>query len=113
MLRYRESLGLLAPRRSGGARRVFGQRELTAARRVMDLEERYGVPPGAIAFALRALTEPDVAADVRTLVAASPIRALDFEAAKARELLRLRSDGSPRQPRNTQRPGETRDPEPG
>lgn len=90
MLRYRESLGLLAPRRSGGARRVFGAREMLAARQVIDLERRYGVPPGALAFAVRALTEPQVAADVRTLVAASPIAALDFEAAKARELLRLR-----------------------
>jgi DNA-binding transcriptional MerR regulator len=90
MLRYREALGLLTPRRSGGARRVFGARELLAARHVIDLEERYGVPPGALAFAVRALTEPEVTADVRTLVAASPIEALDFEAAKARQLLRLR-----------------------
>lgn len=89
MLRYRESLGLLAPPRHGGARRMFGPRELGAARRAIALEERYGVPPGALAFALRALTEPDVAADVRTL-RTSPIEALDFDAAKARDLLRLR-----------------------
>lgn len=97
MLRYRESLGLLAPPRSGGARRVFGERELLAAGCAVELEQRYGVPPGALAFALRMLAEPEVAADVRTLgVLARPginpnaIEALDFEAAKARDLLRLR-----------------------
>jgi hypothetical protein len=97
MLRYRESLGLLQPPRSGGSRRVFGERELLAAGCAVELEERYGVPPGALAFALRVLTEPAVAADVRTLGALarpglnpSAIEALDFEAAKARDLLRLR-----------------------
>ena len=90
MLRYREQLGLLAPRRQGGARRDFGPRDLHAARRAMELEERYGVPPGALAFALRALTEPDVAQDVRTLRPGTPIAALDFEAAKARALLQQR-----------------------
>ena len=98
MLRYRESLGLLAPPRQGGSRRVFGERELLAAGCATELEERYDVPPGALAFALRVLTEPDVAKDVRTLgalarwgvSAPTPIEALDFEAAKARDLLRLR-----------------------
>jgi len=97
MLRYRESLGLLAPPRKGGSRRVFGERELLAAGCATELEARYGVPPGALAFALRVLTEPEVAADVRTLgalarwgvAAPTPIEALDFEAAKARDLLRL------------------------
>ncbi len=96
-LRYRESLGLLAPPRSGGSRRVFGERELLAAGCAAELEERYGVPPGALAFALRVLAEPAVAADVRTLgvlarpgISPNAIEALDFEAAKARQLLRLR-----------------------
>ena len=90
MLRYRESLGLLAPRRQGGARRDFGARDLIAAQRAMDLEERYGVQPAALAFALRVLAEPDVAQDVRSLRVPTPIAALDFDAAKARDLLRLR-----------------------
>ena len=97
MLRYRERLGLLAPRRQGGARRVFGERDLLAAGYAVALEERYDVPPGALAFALRVLAEPAVAADVRTLgalarggLAPSTIEALDFDAAKARDLLRLR-----------------------
>jgi MerR family copper efflux transcriptional regulator len=97
MLRYREALGLVSPPRGGGGRRAYGERELLAAGAAVTLEARYGVPPGALAFALRALTEADVASDVRTLgalartgIAATPIEALDFEAAKARELLRLR-----------------------
>ncbi len=96
MLRYRESLGLVAPPRQGGSRRVFGERELLAAGCAVALEERYDVPPGALAFALRVLTEPDVATDVRMLgalarpgIRPSPIEALDFDAAKARDLLRL------------------------
>jgi MerR family copper efflux transcriptional regulator len=98
MLRYREQLGLVSPPRGGGGRRSYGERELLAAGAAVTLEERYAVPPGALAFALRALTEPDVASDVRTLgalarsgVAPTPIEALDFDAAKARELLRLRA----------------------
>lgn len=97
MLRYRESLGLVAPPRGGGGRRSYGERELLAAGAAVTLEERYGVPPGALAFALRALTDAEVASDVRTLgalarpgIAPTPIEALDFDAAKARELLRLR-----------------------
>lgn len=96
MLRYREALGLVAPPRGGGGRRSYGERELLAAGAAVTLEERYGVPPGALAFAVRALADPDVARDVRTLgalaraVAPTPIEALDFDAAKARELLRLR-----------------------
>ena len=96
-LRYRESLGLFAPPRTGGSRRVFGERELLAAGCAVLLEERYDVPPGALSFALRVLAEPEVAADVRTLGALarpginpSAIEALDFDAAKARDLLRLR-----------------------
>jgi DNA-binding transcriptional MerR regulator len=97
MLRYRESLGLVTPPRGGGGRRRYGERELLAAGAAVTLEKAYGVPPGALAFALRALSDPDVAADVRTLgalaraggFAPTPIEALDFDAAKARDLLRL------------------------
>jgi hypothetical protein len=76
---------------------VFGERDLLAAGCAVELEQRYDVPPGALAFALRVLAEPEVAADVRTLgalaragLAPSAIEALDFDAAKARDLLRLR-----------------------
>src|SRR4051812_16581841 len=86
MLRYREALGLVTPPRGGGGRRSYGERELLAAGAAVTLEERYAVPPGALAFALRALADPEVARDVRTLgalarggLAPTPIEALDFD----------------------------------
>lgn len=96
MLRYRESLGLLAPPRGRGGHREYGERELLAAARAAELEQRYGVGPAELAFALRVLAEPSVAAEVRTFgqlvhrLAPPPVEALDFDAQKARRLLRLR-----------------------
>ncbi len=96
MLRYRERLGLLPGRRTGGGHRVYGERELLAAACAADVEARYDVSPAAVAFALHALTDAAAAADLRTLgtlagrVAPTPVAALDFESAKARQLLRLR-----------------------
>jgi MerR family copper efflux transcriptional regulator len=93
MLRYRESLGLLRPRRQGAGRRRYGPRDLAAAALGAELEQRYRVAPKTLAFALRLLADPAVAADVARLAALtgrpdSPvIAALDFEAAKARRLL--------------------------
>jgi MerR family copper efflux transcriptional regulator len=93
MLRYRESLGLLAPRRHGGGRRRYGMRDLAAAQAAAELEERYRISPRTLAFALRMVAEPQVAADVGRLatltdrLGARPLAALDFEAAKARRLL--------------------------
>jgi hypothetical protein len=95
MLRYRESLGLLVPHRSPGGHREYGERELLSAAFADELERRYAVGPGELAFALRVLAEPDVAADVRRLghltrrIAPTPVAALDFEAQKARRLLRM------------------------
>lgn len=60
MLRYRESLGLVAPARTAGGYRTYGEHDLLAAAHAADLEERYGVPPAAVAFALRAVHEPEV-----------------------------------------------------
>lgn len=95
MLRYREQFGLVSPRRRGSGRRRYGDRELRAASCAAELEDRYDVTPKALAFALRILAEPDVAADVRRLgvlshrLTPTAIEALDFESAKARQLLRL------------------------
>jgi MerR family transcriptional regulator, copper efflux regulator len=65
MLRYRESLGLLPRRRAG--QRQYNERDLAAVRLALELERRYDVTPAALAFAVRALAEPSVAADVRNL----------------------------------------------
>ena len=96
MLRYREALGLITPHRRGSEQRRYGPREMAAAACAVECEQRYGVSPKALAFALRTLAEPPVAADVRRLgelagraLPPSQLAALDFEQEKARRLLRL------------------------
>jgi hypothetical protein len=98
MLRYAEQLGLVAPERSGGNYRVYGERDLLAAAYGGALAVGFEITPAALAFALRALAEPDVAGRLRTLArlagrGGDPTRsaALDFETSKARRLLRLAS----------------------
>src|SRR6266508_3832334 len=102
MLRYRESLGLLAPARTAGGYRTYGEHDLL---------------PAAVAFALRAVHEPALRGEIATLgrltrrqpawagraavgregavqgAAREPghAAALDFETRKARALLRLAS----------------------
>lgn len=67
MLRYRESLGLVAPGRTAGGYRTYGEHDLLAAAYAADLEERYGVPPAAVAFALRVVHEPEVEDQIAVL----------------------------------------------
>jgi len=89
-LRYREALGLLPVARQRGTHRRYSPNDLEAARLSAELEATYGVPPAALAFALRAVTDPRVRADVERLAALtgrSPVAALDFESAKGRLLL--------------------------
>jgi len=94
MLRYRESLGLLPADRMPGAHRRYDDQALRAASYAITLERTYDVNPGALAFALRALTEPAVYEHLRRLgelagrSRRSPLAALDFEQEKARRLLR-------------------------
>ncbi|PZG14209.1 MerR family transcriptional regulator [Nonomuraea aridisoli] len=101
MLRYREALGLLPPVREQGAHRRFGPDELAAVAQGVELEKRFDVSPAELAFALRVLTEPAVAAAVRDFGVRIgrvqvPRRALDFEKEKALRL--LRPSGGPRRP---------------
>jgi MerR family copper efflux transcriptional regulator len=97
MLRYAEQLGLVAPARTAGGYRDYGERDLQAVAGALRLQERYGAPPAALAFGLRALEDPEVAGSLRTLARLirradpDPVAALDFETAKARRLLRLAS----------------------
>jgi MerR family transcriptional regulator, copper efflux regulator len=94
MLRYAEQLGLVAPSRTAGGYRDYGERELRAASLALALQARYGVTPAALAFGLRALEDPEVAGSLGQLARRrrpDPATALDFETAKARRLLRLAS----------------------
>jgi MerR family transcriptional regulator, copper efflux regulator len=98
MLRYAEQLGLVAPARTAGGYRDYGERDLAAAAMTLELQARYGVTPAALAFGLRALHDPGVASSLRELAGLrrgvgppGPVTALDFETAKARRLLRLAS----------------------
>ena len=96
MLRYAEQLGLVAPARTAGGYRDYGERDLAAAAFALELQARHRVTPVALAFGLRALEDPEVAGSLRRLaqlrrMGPDPGTALDFETAKARRLLRLAS----------------------
>ncbi len=94
MLRYREALGLLPMAADApGRHRTYDREDLAAAAWAAVVEQRYAVPPQALAFALRAVSEAPVAADVRRLGELSgritpATRALDFDQVKAQRLLR-------------------------
>ena len=93
MLRYREGLGLLPVAADApGMHRQYHQPDLVAAAWAALVEQRYDVSPQALAFALRALADPAVAADVAELGrltgrVSPPTRALDFDQLKAQRLL--------------------------
>lgn len=96
MLRYRESLGLVAPARTSTRYRVYHAQDLLAAALASEMEEQYRVPPAALAFALRALEDAEVASRLRLLGRLArreeaPLAALDFDQEKAERLLRLAS----------------------
>jgi MerR family transcriptional regulator, copper efflux regulator len=109
MLRYAEQLGLVAPARTAGGYRDYGERDLAAAAFALELQARHRVTPAALAFGLRALEDPEVAGSLRRLAqlrrrgpgnpegvprlvgGPDSATALDFETAKARRLLRLAS----------------------
>jgi MerR family copper efflux transcriptional regulator len=68
MLRYREALGLLPRSRAvQKTQRQYDEQDLAAVKLALELEHRYDVTPAALAFALKVLAEPSVAADLRNL----------------------------------------------
>ena len=111
MLRYAEQLGLVAPARTAGGYRDYGERDLLAAAAALELQASYRATPAALAFGLRVLEDPEVAGSLRRLArlirgrrgpgnpegvprlvgSPDPAAALDFDTAKARRLLRLAS----------------------
>ncbi|MBV2362088.1 MerR family transcriptional regulator [Streptomonospora nanhaiensis] len=106
MLRYREALGLVPPTKEqptgrGHRHRRFSEDDLGAVAAGLELERAYGIPPAALAFALRVLAEPATLARVRSFgervgrLAPAPARAMDFEKQKALRLLRRRERGTP------------------
>ena len=93
MLRHAEQLGLVAPARTAGGYRDYGERDL-AANTPSSAQGRHRVTPAALAFGLRVLEDPEVAGSLRRLARlrrSEPVTALDYETAKARRLLRLAS----------------------
>jgi MerR family transcriptional regulator, copper efflux regulator len=98
MLRYAEELGLVAPPRGPSGYRAYGEQDVLAAALALELQAAFEVTPAALAFGLRALADPEVAAALRRLarlgrqrVEPDPATALQFETDKARRLLRLAS----------------------
>ncbi|MBB6118764.1 MerR family transcriptional regulator [Nocardiopsis algeriensis] len=98
MLRYREGLGLLPrtqepPTGRGHRHRRFTEEDLRTIETGLELEQEFDIPPTALAFALRVLSEPEVLARVRAhgerlgRLAPAPARALDYEKQKAMRLL--------------------------
>jgi MerR family copper efflux transcriptional regulator len=97
MLRYRESLGLVRPSRTPAGYRGYAESDLRAASLSAELEAAWDVTPAALAFGLRTLREPEVAARMRQLdrlaggLASPALAALEFDERKARHLLGLAS----------------------
>lgn len=101
-LRYREHLGLLPAERSApSAHRRYSPAALHAAAAAMDLEHGYDASPAEVAFALRALAEPRLHAELRRLgeltgrLPRTAVAALDFESQKGRRLLHMTDDAAP------------------
>src|SRR5215204_1662665 len=87
MLRYLESAGLVAPRRSGAGYRLYGLLELNQLRSLGQLRRQYDVELTDVAFAARLDREPQLRAAVATWLAGTQLSALDWEQRKHERLL--------------------------
>ena len=87
MLRYLESAGLVVPRRSEAAYRLYGLLELNQLRSLSELRRRHDVELTDVAFAARLEREPELRAAVITWLAGTPLSALDWEQRKHERLL--------------------------
>ena len=72
MLRYIESEGLIAPRRSGSGYRLYGPEELQRLRTLRELLVEHDMSLGDAGFALRLSREPELEQAVEAWLEASP-----------------------------------------
>jgi MerR family transcriptional regulator, copper efflux regulator len=95
MLRYIESIGLVAPRRSPAGYRLYGAAELQRLRTLRELLDQHGVALGEVGFARRLQAEPILADAIEGWLSAAPARPddvppadwLGYEQAKHSRLL--------------------------
>jgi DNA-binding transcriptional MerR regulator len=74
MLRYIESIGLVAPRRSRAGYRLYGAAELQRLRTLRELLDRHGVALGEVGFARRLRDDRELAEAVEGWLTAEPAR---------------------------------------
>jgi hypothetical protein len=86
------------PSSPSSGHRVYSEPSLDVARLALELEQRYDVSPAALAFAVRVLAEPSVAAAVRELAERTGRLATAAETERERALQWLGRSGvlSPR-----------------
>ncbi|HEX5309911.1 MAG TPA: MerR family transcriptional regulator [Solirubrobacteraceae bacterium] len=81
MLRYIESVGLVAPRRSASGYRLYGPEELQRLSTLRELLRAQELDLGEVGFALRLQREPRLGEAIERWLAAEPRRPADVEAA--------------------------------
>lgn len=74
MLRYVESIGLVAPQRSDSGYRLYGAAELQRLSTLRELLESHGLDLGEVGFALRLEREPSLREAIEQWLAAEPTR---------------------------------------
>jgi MerR family transcriptional regulator, copper efflux regulator len=95
MLRYIESIGLVAPHRSGSGYRLYGPAELQRLSSLRELLDERGLDLGEVGFAARLMREPRLREAIEQWLAAEPARPehvsaeewLRFEQEKHQQLL--------------------------
>ena len=87
MLRYLETAGLVAPRRTASGYRLYGLRELNQLRSLRNLRARFTLEISDMAFAARLRREPELRAAVDTWLAGTGLAVLEWEQRKHERLL--------------------------
>jgi MerR family transcriptional regulator, copper efflux regulator len=82
MLRYIESIGLVAPQRSASGYRLYGPGELQRLSSLRELLERHEIDLSEVGFALRLEREPALREAIESWLAAEPRRPEDLSAAE-------------------------------